>query len=222
MEVVVSFFANHKFVNRGFLIGPYCPIYGFGGLLILFFLSKYREDPITLFLMAMFICSLLEYFTSFLLEKIFHARWWDYSNKKFNINGRICMETLIPFGLLGCFIVYLLNPILLKGISFIPTPVFHIVVFVCFLLFWVDVLVSFEIISSFKHELKKAERDRTEEITKKTRRILAQKGLFHKRLLTAFPNLKTSKEVLVELRNKIDKTLKQKKKKQKNGFKRFH
>ena len=83
-------------------------------------------------------------------------------------------------------------------------------------------VVSFKIISSFRNEFKKLDKDRTEEISKKIRKILSQKGLFHKRLLTAFPNLKTSKEVLVELRNKIDKTLKQKKKKQKNGFKRFH
>ena len=110
MEVCFTFITDHKLVNRGFLIGPLCPIYGHGCLLILLFLKKFADEPITLFFMAMLICSLLEYFTGYLLEKIFKARWWDYSNRKFNINGRICLETLIPFGILGLLIVLIINP----------------------------------------------------------------------------------------------------------------
>ena len=100
MEVTLGLIQSKKFVNRGFLIGPYCPIYGFGGLLITFLLQKYVNDPIVLFFMALIICGILEYVTSYLMEKIFHARWWDYSNKKYNINGRVCLDTIIPFGLL--------------------------------------------------------------------------------------------------------------------------
>jgi len=67
--------------------------------LITILLQKYSNDPIALFALGMIICAILEYFISYLLEKIFKARWWDYSTKKFNINGRVCLETMIPFGL---------------------------------------------------------------------------------------------------------------------------
>jgi uncharacterized membrane protein len=88
-----------KFVNRGFLIGPYLPVYGWGVTLITIFLEKYVNDIGILFGMSIILCGVLEYFTSWIMEKLFKARWWDYHNRKFNINGRICLETLIPFGI---------------------------------------------------------------------------------------------------------------------------
>ena len=80
MEVILTYSSDKKFVNRGFLIGPYCPIYGWGVLLIMFILKRYLDRPIGLFCMAVIICSVLEYLTSYLMEKLFKARWWDYSN----------------------------------------------------------------------------------------------------------------------------------------------
>lgn len=113
MEVVCKLIQYKKFVDRGFLIGPYCPIYGVGALLITFFLNKYVQDPVVLFVMAVVVCGILEYLTSYFMEKIYHARWWDYSSKKFNINGRICLSNLIAFGILGMFIMYISNPFLI-------------------------------------------------------------------------------------------------------------
>lgn len=109
MEVICKLIQYKKFVDRGFLIGPYCPIYGVGALLITFFLNKYVQDPVVLFVMAIVVCGILEYLTSYFMEKIYHARWWDYSRKKFNINGRICLSNLIAFGILGMFIMYISN-----------------------------------------------------------------------------------------------------------------
>ena len=100
MEVVGKLIEKKKFINRGFLIGPYCPIYGTGAILITFLLKKYVPDPFALFVMAILVCGTLEYLTSYVMEKIYHARWWDYSQRKFNINGRVCLNTIIPFGLL--------------------------------------------------------------------------------------------------------------------------
>ncbi len=97
MEVVNTLRVEKKFVNRGFLVGPFCPIYGFGVLLMTIMLEKYQNDIVATFIFSILICGILEYFTSFFLEKIFHARWWDYSNRKFNINGRICLENLFIF-----------------------------------------------------------------------------------------------------------------------------
>ena len=104
MEVICKLIQYKKFVDRGFLIGPYCPIYGVGALLITLFLNKYTQDPVVLFVMAVVVCGVLEYLTSYFMEKIYHARWWDYSSKKFNINGRICLSNLIAFGILGMFL----------------------------------------------------------------------------------------------------------------------
>ena len=108
LEVTVKLVEDQRFINRGFLIGPVCPIYGFGALLLQLLLNKYINDPWTLFIMIILTCSVLEYSTSYILEKLFHTRWWDYSRKKFNINGRICLETMIPFGIFGLIIMYIL------------------------------------------------------------------------------------------------------------------
>ena len=109
VEVSAFLIQDHKFVNRGFFIGPVVPIYGTGGILITLLLTKYQSDPVTLFCMAVVVCSILEYFTSYVMEKLFKTRWWDYSNKKFNINGRICLTNLLFFGLMGLVMVYLVN-----------------------------------------------------------------------------------------------------------------
>ena len=98
VEVSAFLIQDHKFVNRGFFIGPVVPIYGTGGILITLLLTKYQSDPVTLFCMAVVVCSILEYFTSYVMEKLFKARWWDYSNKLLNINGRVCLIGFIAFG----------------------------------------------------------------------------------------------------------------------------
>ncbi len=204
MEVMLTLIKEHKFVNRGFLIGPYCPIYGYGCLLIIILLGKYANDFIVLFLMTITICSILEYLTSYFMEKLFNARWWDYSNRKFNLNGRICLETMIPFGLLGSIVVYVVNPFYMKILSYIPLTVLYIISIILLTIYLVDNIISFNVINSFKKEIKKAEKDRTEEITKKIRNIISKKSLLHKRLINAFPHIKTSKEVLYDLQAKIN------------------
>ena len=88
-------------LSRGYLIGPYIPIFGFGGLFMTTLLSKYQNDILSLFINSMVYCCLLEYITSLVLEKIFKLRWWDYSDRRFNINGRVCLENGILFGIAG-------------------------------------------------------------------------------------------------------------------------
>ena len=108
VEEVTCSIIEKKIVDRGFLIGPLCPIYGFGGTGITIFLTKYINSPIAVFCMGVLLCAVLEYFTSYIMEKIFNARWWDYSNDKLNLNGRICVRTLIPFGVFGMLVLYLI------------------------------------------------------------------------------------------------------------------
>ena len=127
IEVIGKLLEKGKFVNRGFLVGPYCPIYGVGSILMIILLNRYINDPPTLFIMSILLFSVLEYSTSYFMEKIFKIRWWDYTRRKFNINGRICLETMIPFGCGGMLIMYVVNPFFLKLLSHIPSTALTII-----------------------------------------------------------------------------------------------
>lgn len=211
MEVTCKLIQYKKFINRGFLIGPYCPIYGWGALAITILLKRYMEDPLVLFVMSTLICSIIEYLTSYFMEKKYHARWWDYSNKKFNINGRICLETLIPFGILGVAIMYGTNPILFKLYNQIPQLVINILTAILFIGFIVDNIISSNIISSINVEGNKLIKDNTEEITEKIKQVLRQKSWLHRRLINAYPGLKDIKVKIKKVEQKIDEKRKRKK-----------
>lgn len=210
MEVTCKFIQYKKFINRGFLIGPYCPIYGWGALAITILLKRYMEDPLVLFVMSTIICSIIEYLTSYFMEKKYHARWWDYSNKKFNINGRICLETLIPFGILGVAIMYGTNPILFKLYNQIPQLVINILTAILFIGFILDNIISSNIISSINVEGNKLIKDNTEEITEKIKQVLRQKSWLHRRLINAYPGLKDIKVKIKKVEQKIDERRKRK------------
>ena len=188
VEVSAFLIQDHKFVNRGFLIGPVVPIYGTGGILITILLTKYQSDPIVLFCMAVIVCSILEYLTSYSMEKIFKTRWWDYSNKKFNINGRICLSNLILFGIMGLVMVYLINPFLINILNKIDPILLKCVVSILMVLFIIDFFVSFSVTSKIKNVGKVVFKDSTEEINAKVKEILLSKGKLTRRVIKAFPN----------------------------------
>ena len=118
----VSYAALHtgKFVNRGFLNGPVCPIYGFGVVIVLWALEPLAGNSLLLFLGSVVLTSLLEWITGFVLEKLFHQRWWDYSEEPFNIGGYICLRFSIAWGLACLFVVKLVHPTILWGVQAIP------------------------------------------------------------------------------------------------------
>ena len=205
IEVIGKLIEKKRFINRGFLIGPYCPIYGFGALAITFLLKKYTNDGIALFIMAIVICGVLEYITSYLMEKLFKARWWDYSQKKFNINGRVCLDTIIPFGLLGIFIMYVSNPFFLDILNKMPSTLLIILSSCLFVIFIIDNILSFNIISTVRTTTKGLykELDNTEEITKKVKEILLSKSILHRRLIHAYPTLESIKAKIKENTKKI-------------------
>ena len=188
VEVINEIFTTGKAVNRGFLIGPYLPIYGFGGLFITLLLQKYASDPVVLFLLSIIICSVLEYYTSYFMEKIFNARWWDYSNRKFNINGRICLETMIPFGLLGMLMIYIINPFIIGIYSKLNNTWLNITSISLFLIFVFDIAVSLNVLEKIKKDIKKYDKDNTEEIAKKVKDLILSKSWIFKRIANAFPN----------------------------------
>ena len=191
VEMSYNNFTQKTFVNRGFLIGPYCPIYGVGGLIATIFLTKYKESIFVTFGMSMILFAVLEYFTSYIMEKLFKARWWDYSEMKYNINGRICLETLIPFGLLGCVVIYITNPLIFSVFSLANVDILRIISSIIFIIFIIDFSISLKIINSFKNTaVKFLKKDNTEEITKKVKEVLISKSIWTKRLMESFPKVK--------------------------------
>ena len=219
IEVIGKLIEKHKFINRGFLIGPICPIYGHGCILMILTLSRYKDNPLTLFICAIFICSLLEYFTSYFMEKIFKARWWDYSTKRFNLNGRICAETMIPFGILGTLVICVINPIFEYLLNLFNFETIKITAVVLFIIYIIDYTISLIIMFGFKGTLKTVEKDGTEEITKKVKKILINKNVLYKRLVEAFPNFMNPNERLLLIKARVEKELKNIEKKIKNNLK---
>lgn len=192
IEVINFLLLKGKVVDRGFLIGPYLPIYGFGSLLMIIFLQKYSSDLITLFCMCTIICCILEYFTSYIMEKLFHARWWDYSSRRFNIDGRICLETAVLFGIGGCIVICFVNPILVSILNVLSSTVINVVAIILFFIILVDFLVSFKVIFSFRKFTNNIRKDSTSEINKLVKKMVASKSFLGKRLMQAFPDFKLS------------------------------
>ncbi len=190
MEMIVTTIETKKVVDRGFLIGPYCPIYGCGGVLMTIFLTHFQDNLILLFFMAIIICGMLEYFTGYIMEKLFKARWWDYSNKKINLHGRICVDTLIPFGILGTFIIYIANPFFIDIIKSVPKILLISITIFLFIIFIIDTVVSIIITFNLRGTIKKIALDNTEEITEKVKEVIRERSIIYKRLVKAFPNWK--------------------------------
>lgn len=189
LEVISTYPDTKCFVNRGFLIGPYCPIYGTCALLMITLLHSFK-NIITLFIMSIIICSIAEYITSYLMEKLFDARWWDYSKYKFNLNGRICMQNSLLFGLLGILLIKIINPYIYNYINSLSINTINIVFYIVLIIFIVDLIISFNVILKVKKmSLKYINLDNTKEITEKIKEILNNK-LLTRRIIKAFPNIK--------------------------------
>ncbi len=193
VEVIAILKLQKKYVNRGFLIGPYCPIYGTASLILILFFKNYFSNPFVLFMIIVFIASVIEYVTSYIMEKLFKARWWDYSNKSFNVNGRICLSTSLLFGLLGLFAIYVINPITVSLLEKINPTIMIIISSILLVLFIIDNIVSFNVISNLSFTANAIKKDYTEEISKKVKDILVKRTKLINRLIKAFPNIKLKK-----------------------------
>ena len=138
----VGIFFEHKFVNRGFLHGPICPIYGFGGLSILLLPQSLYSTWDLLFCASMLLGTIVEYISSWILEKLFHTRWWDYSHYKFNIRGRVCLLNSVLFGALGLVIIHFVQPFVMKFLSLFSDFVLNLSADVIASALTVDLLIT--------------------------------------------------------------------------------
>lgn len=141
-EVLIHIIRDGEFVNRGTMYGPWLPIYGFGGVAILFFLKRFRNNYFHLFLASVVLCAILEYSGAWYLETFKHLKYWDYSNYFFNVQGRICLEGLIVFGLGGCGFTYFAGPLLENFICKFNIKVRNIIAFILLFSFSIDFIFS--------------------------------------------------------------------------------
>lgn len=189
IEVIATYPDTKCFVNRGFLIGPYCPIYGNCAIAMILLLHNVT-NPILLFILSIIICSVGEYLTSYVMEKLFHARWWDYTKNKFNINGRICLTNSLAFGVLGFLLIKFVNPFVVGLITKLSPTMMNILFYTILTLFLIDNVISFKVIFKIKNmSIKYVHLDNTKEITEKVKKILSD-NVLAKRVFKAFPNIR--------------------------------
>lgn len=144
-----------KLVNRGFLNGPFCPIYGFGALLVITILSPFVNNIPILFIASIIVTSVLEYITSFILEKLFHMSWWDYSTYKFNIHGRVCLKNSLMFGVMSLFVMLVVHPAIDNFVTRINTKVAFILSILFGTYFIVDTIITATTILHLNERLEK-------------------------------------------------------------------
>lgn len=163
-EVIYAYSKKNRFINRGFLFGPFCPIYGLGMVSILLFLdimnvsveSIFTASIITIvkvFLYIMIITTLLEYVTGRLMELVFHTKWWDYSNRRFNIKGMVCLKFSVLWGIGGFFIIYGPNILITKMIYKIPVEFGTALIGVFIIYFIIDGIYTVKGLINFKNLL---------------------------------------------------------------------
>jgi len=188
METVSASVIERKFVNRGFLIGPFCPIYGFGAVLVIqsskwvnSVTENYFMSLIISILFAIILVTVLEYITGFALEKVFNCKWWDYSNKAANLQGYICLRYSILWGLLAFLLIQVVHPLMSEVVFQVSDPVKSFIAMLIILYLFTDTIKSvFEIL-----DLRKVIHDYLSLPANK----YYEKIIRYKRIFLAFPRL---------------------------------
>lgn len=208
-ETALCSITSKKFVNRGFLNGPYCPIYGFGALIDIVALGS-LSHPVPLFLAGGVLACVLEYLTSYGMEYYFHARWWDYSDKRFNLNGRICLEGFLVFGLFAVALILGIQPRVASVTALISTSALSVVAAAMAAVFAIDVAYTLASVYQLRSKLSAATADIELRVSKlesnlealraelKARyeqdraRLLLELNAQEQRLINAFPRVTTT------------------------------
>lgn len=239
LESVYRSFCERKLINTGFLYGPFCPIYGAGAIIMFLFLEKFQGRFLTLFLISFVVLSIWEYIVGVFLEKVFKTRYWDYSNQKINIKGRVCLFNSICWGVLGVLFIMYIHPYVEKNIELLHPFILRIVIYIIAVIVLIDAIVSIIKTKNIKLALQKVEelnnqiKEKIEEIKKiknkniksdivenmqntvealKKKKNRLYRNLYRRvyRLKKAFPDIQ-SKEITEILNKKIELVKKEKK-----------
>ena len=192
VEVTLKYIQYHRFINRGFFTGPICPIYGTGAALITLVvggLGPVEKGYGITFLASFLLCGAVEYFTSYFMEKRFHARWWDYSQKPMNLHVRIWIGNLILFGLGGVAIIHIINPPLFRLFERLSLQTREIIDAALLCVFAADYAVTHFVLKLVKSGIERSEADNTEEINREIRVLLSDRNIFYRRFADAYPEV---------------------------------
>lgn len=216
-EVVYATLIHGRFVNRGFMIGPVCPIYGFGVLSVVMFLEPVKENWALLFLASMVFTSLIELAAGFVLERLFNEKWWDYSEEPFNLKGYICLKFSIMWGLACVLVIDVVHPTIMKAVRLIPHTVLSMLLLVLFSVFIADAAVTMLNVLKIRIYIRSAEEIKTalEQLSETIGGNLSEKTLdamehgeklkesFSEREQEMKDNLSERKAEYEELKNKL-------------------
>ncbi|CAM3544842.1 putative ABC transporter permease [Erysipelothrix sp. HDW6B] len=208
LETVYCSILSGKFEERGFLNGPLVPIYGFGAMIILATLLPYAFNPVLVFILGLILTSSLEYLTSYIMEKAFKMRWWDYSEMFMNINGRVCLLNSTMFGALSLVLVEYIHPVIVDLVANISIEYLNYIAFTLFVVVIIDFIASlratlnlqsrlFELnnikyeIDKLKSKLEGSYEIRLKELNTSYDTLKATLKSREVRLLKAFPRLKS-------------------------------
>ena len=192
IEVTLKYFEFHRFINRGFLTGPWLPIYGSGAALITVVvggLAPLERGYGTTFALSFVLCGVLEYMTSFVMERRFHARWWDYSKKPMNLHGRVWIGNLVLYGLGGVRIIHVFDPILYRLFAKTPLTAREILALCLSAVFAADYVVSHFVLKLVKTGVEGSEADSSEQISLEVRLLLHDRSVFYRRFADAYPEV---------------------------------
>jgi len=141
IEVLYHIYKDKRFINRGFLYGPICPIYGFSAIILIITLENIKH-PLVIFIIGSIVASIIEYITGYLLELFFNTKWWDYSNEKFNIKGYICLKFSIYWGLFSLIFIKLIHPNVSSFVTILNQKYGEILYNILFIIFLIDALLT--------------------------------------------------------------------------------
>lgn len=170
MESIFRSICERRFINTGFLKGPFCPIYGIGAIIIYVFLSGFKDNIFLLFLMGFIVLSIWEYIVGVLLEKVFNTKYWDYSDHKFNFQGRICLTNSIYWGFLGVVFIKYINPFIANKLQYIDINYLRVIVYIALVIVIIDAINTIVKVKNLRVTLEKIEnlntqlREKLEEI----------------------------------------------------------
>lgn len=166
LESIVRSVCEKKLINTGFLYGPFCPIYGCGAIIMLVFLKYFESSWILLFITSIIFLTFWEYIVGVFLEKTFKTKYWDYSNQKFNFQGRICLTNSLCWGVLGVVFIKYIHPFVSNLLQAVGSVNLVIAVYICTILFLADTIISIVKLINIKSTLQKVE-DLNEQIKQK-------------------------------------------------------
>lgn len=200
-ETIYCTIVDKKLAYRGFLNGPVCPVYGFGGLAVVYLLAPFQYNIVLLFIMGMIVATIIEYITSYILEMIFHTRWWDYSSYPLNINGRVCLPYSIMFGILSIVAVYTIYPPAANIINKLDDTTKPSLAITLLILFLIDFFATVWGLFKLNGTLSKMKESRTELISE----LLKVEPDANK--LEKFQFLKENRRPLIEIMNEAQEKL---------------